>query len=405
MDSDGDGIVDVIESGLPDANLDGIVDGVIGANGWSTTVSSMLAPLTIRNTDGDANRDYLDIDSDNDGITDNIEGMTTIGYLLPGLIDTDGDGLVNTYDGSVGLGGPTGGGIMVYDFDGDGTPDYRDSDTDADGMIDRIEGNDFNFNKMTDDNVTLTGLDTDGDGLDNRFDSTNTSPKVTSYNMGNGGSTLGDPAPGTRSVVQQSYGFQTDRDWRYVGQVLPLQFLQFNAQPQNSQVLLSWTVITPKEVERFEVERSIDNINFLHTGTVNGPVKLNVQQSFSDADDISNVNSTIIYYRLKVIGKTGEIKYSNILVVRLIQSRTQVSIAPNPTHDYVSIRFFAEKNSEVKIRILNSLGKTMLVQNNNVFKGNNVLQLNGLSRFGAGMYTLQIEVNNEIVSEKLIISN
>ncbi|MBK8608416.1 MAG: hypothetical protein IPL84_00220 [Chitinophagaceae bacterium] len=67
LDSDGDGIVDVIEGGLPDADFNGIADGAIGANGWSTTVSAMPA-LNLRNTDGTGNFDFLDIDADDDGI-------------------------------------------------------------------------------------------------------------------------------------------------------------------------------------------------------------------------------------------------------------------------------------------------------------------------------------------------
>jgi len=204
----GDGIVDVIEAGLPDANLNGIVDGVIGTNGWSASVSALVA-LNLRNTDASGNPDYLDIDSDNDGIPDNIEGMSTAGYIRPtSTTDTDGDGLINLYDNVVGF---SGSGIFVYDHDGDGTPDYRDLDTDGDGQADIVEGNDFNLNGIADDLVTLTGLDTDGDGLDNRFDSLNsvTNIKGTSYKMGTGGSLTGDPAPGTRATVQKKVPAQS----------------------------------------------------------------------------------------------------------------------------------------------------------------------------------------------------
>ena len=97
-------------------------------------------------------------------------------------------------------------------FDGDGTPDYRDLDTDSDGAADIIEGNDFNLNGIADDLITLTGLDTDGDGLDNRFDSLNsvTNIKGTSYRLGNGGILTGDATPGTRSPVQKKFLFQIE---------------------------------------------------------------------------------------------------------------------------------------------------------------------------------------------------
>lgn len=406
MDADGDGIIDVIEAGLPDTDFNGRVDGIIGANGWSTTVSAMPGPLAIRNTDADGRRDYLDIDSDGDGIPDNIEGMSTAGYFLPTSNDADGDGLMAPYDNVVGFGGS---GVFVYDHDGDGTPDYRDLDTDADGQPDIVEGNDFNLNGTADDNVTPTGIDTDGDGLDNRFDSIINnlvvdSIKGTSYNMGNGGSTSGDTRPGARCPVQKKTVGQTDRDWRYVGIVLPIQFLKFTGTALGDNVLLNWTISTPKEIDRFEIERSIDNSIYYKTGTVKEKVLLNQPQSFAFNDDIRNVNNNIIYYRLKVFGKSGEIKYSNILVVRRIQTKTPVSIVPNPAYDYVSIRFFVEKDGEITLRLTDNLGKLVLMQKQKVIKGNNTLQLSGLSKYSAGVYSLQVFVNDEITTEKLILS-
>ncbi len=401
MDSDGDGIVDVIEAGLPDANLNGIVDGVIGSNGWSTSVSSLPA-LNLRFTDGDPYPDYLDIDSDDDGIPDNIEGQSTTGYKLPVTTDTDGDGLVNTYDNVVGFGGS---GIFVYDHDGDTTPDYRDLDTDGDGLADIVEGNDFNLNGMADDNVTPTGLDTDGDGLDNRFDSLNsvTNIKGTSYRMGTGGTFTGDAAPGSRTTVQRTNITQPDRDWRFSGYVLPVDFLSFTGTPKNNNVLLNWTIIANKEVDHFEIERSINNNTFNKVNTVSEPVILNIQQSFSATDNIAGINTVVVYYRLKVIGKAGEIKYSNVIAVRLNKTKHEITISPNPAGNKVSVTFNANKNQEVVIRIINNLGEIMLFKSVKAVSGTNTIALPEIINYGAGIYSLQVLVNEEISTGKLMI--
>jgi hypothetical protein len=404
IDADGDGIVDAIEAGgaITDANLDGKADGALGTNGWSTTVSA-AASLNLRNTEGVGNPDYLDIDSDGDGIPDNIEGQSTAGYKLPGTTDTDGDGLVNTYDNVSGFGGA---GIFVYDNDGDGIPDYRDLDTDGDGAPDVCEGNDWNLNGICDELLTPTGLDTDGDGLDNRFDSLNsvTNIKGTSYMMGTGGSLTGDATPGTKATVQKKYVWQTERDWRFVGTVLPIQILNFAATTLGTRVDLNWTIITAKDVDHFEIERSIDNTLYNKEGIVADQVKLNVQQSFGFVDDISNVSNDIIYYRLKVIGKAGEIKYSNVLVVRRTQTKTPVAIMPNPATDHAAVKFFADKESEVTIRMLDNVGKTVLIQKYNAAKGNNIVQLNNLIKYSSGVYSVQIMINDEVVTQKLILS-
>src|SRR5690606_32563513 len=81
LDSDGDGITDVREAGFSDADNNGLIDGPIGPKGWSTVISAQ-SELGLRNSDGDPNPDYLDIDSDNDGITDNVDGMAASRYRL-----------------------------------------------------------------------------------------------------------------------------------------------------------------------------------------------------------------------------------------------------------------------------------------------------------------------------------
>ena len=400
LDSDGDGIVDVIEAGLPDANLNGLADGALGTNGWSTTVSA-LGSLNLRNTDGSGNPDYLDIDSDDDGIPDNIEGMSTAGYILPGITDTDGDGLVNTYDNILGIGGS---GIFVYDHDGDGTPDYRDLDTDGDGQPDIVEGNDFNLNGIADDNVTLTGLDTDGDGLDNRFDSLTSvlNIKGTSYMMGTGGTFTGDAAPGSKTTVQKKVPAQPDRDWRYVGSVLPAEVLKFTGLPQNNLVYLNWTIITSKDIDRFEVERSLDNSTYSKAGTVSDAVRLNIQQSFGFTDDISGISNEIIYYRLKIIGKAGEIKYSGVLVVRRKQTQTPVTIMPNPANGYVTINMYVERNIPSTITLIDKVGKKVMVQKENLTRGYNNITLS-LDKFSEGVYAVMIETDAEKIVKQLII--
>jgi hypothetical protein len=221
--------------------------------------------------------------------------------------------------------------------------------------------------------------------------------------MGTNGSLTGDPTPGSRTTVQKRTTSQPERDWRSVGVVLPVQFLNLSAMVQDTQVWLNWTIITTREIDHFEIERSIDNTIYTKVGTVNDAVKINEQQSFSSKDDISGINSDIIYYRIKVIGQPGEIKYSNVLSVKKSQTKTPVNIMPNPARDYVAVRFFVEKESEVTLRLIDNIGKIILIQKQKVLKGNNVLQLNNLGKYSAGVYSLQVLINDEMLTKKLVL--
>ncbi len=327
-----------------------------------------------------------------------------MGYRFPAYADADNDGLDNSYDATVGFGGS---GIFLSDKDGDNLPDYRDLDTDADSVPDIVEGNDFNRNGIADDNVTLTLLDTDGDGLDNRFDSLTSTINIkgTSYNLGNGGIPAGDPAPGSRSPVQKTNAIYPDRDWRYVGYVLNVQLLEFSGTSQVSSAVLNWGIITPVNLNRFEIERSTDNMIFEKVATVSGNISLNELHNFTANDDISHVNSQLIYYRLKVVASNGQVKFSNVIVIRKNINKTQVSVQPNPAANNTSIHFFAEKESEVTIRLIDAVGKTVLFQKQKVFKGNIAMSLNDLSKFSNAVYSLQLMINNEVITQKLIIQN
>ncbi|MBP6432017.1 MAG: T9SS type A sorting domain-containing protein [Ferruginibacter sp.] len=405
IDSDGDGILDVTEVGFNNPSFLGWVVDPYGADGWSDVIDTM-AVLTLQNTDGRGNPNHLDIDSDDDGIPDQIEGQPTAnplpsGYMMPLGTDPDRDGLDTRWDNRPAIFGGTG--IVPVNIDGDPFPDYIDLDTDADGQPDIVEGNDFNMNGWADDNVTLTLLDTDGDGLDNRFDSSY-GVKGTSYNLSNGGYTAGDPAPGARCPVQRRLPANTDRDWRYSGSVLPIQILNFTGAQQNNTVNLNWSIITPQEIERFEIERSVNNSTYSKVGQINSIVPLNTQKAFTYPDDITNVNSDIIYYRLKVIAKSGEVKYSNVLVVRKSATKSSITVMPNPAKDFVQIRMYSDKQADVMLRLIDASGKLVLNQKQQVQKGNNTIQLNDLSKFSSGNYMLQLIVNGEATTHKIMLT-
>ncbi len=92
LDSDNDGIYDLVESGsnASDATLDGVIDGLIfGSNGLAdnveTSPESGVINYTIRDTDSDGIKNYLELDSDNDLCFDVTEA---------GFIDGNGDGLL-----------------------------------------------------------------------------------------------------------------------------------------------------------------------------------------------------------------------------------------------------------------------------------------------------------------------
>jgi len=144
--TDGDGTPNYLDL---DSDNDGIPDSIedAGCNG--------TAPCTPTDTDGDGIPNYLDLDSDNDGIPDSIEDAGCNGTAPCTPTDTDGDGIPNYLDldsdndgilDSVEDSGCNGTAPCTpTDTDGDGTPNYLDLDSDGDGCSDANEA----YNSLT----------------------------------------------------------------------------------------------------------------------------------------------------------------------------------------------------------------------------------------------------------------
>ncbi|NQY06703.1 MAG: hypothetical protein HRT68_11090, partial [Flavobacteriaceae bacterium] len=154
LDSDNDGILDVDEGGdgTQDTNGDGVIDsndtGFTDNNNDGQADASEAS--TEPDTDSDTVPDFLDLDSDNDGINDVDEdgqgGQDTNGDGIVDGPDTDGDGIQDSVDGNdAGHGEGSGGEPDNTDTDNDNVPDYRDLDSDNDGVNDVDEGGNGDF--------------------------------------------------------------------------------------------------------------------------------------------------------------------------------------------------------------------------------------------------------------------
>ncbi|MEO0471877.1 MAG: hypothetical protein AAF206_19785, partial [Bacteroidota bacterium] len=182
LDTDGDGVIDLSDL---DADNDGIVDNTeaqatgsyVGPAGNDTDGDGLDDaydpdcapcgavtgnPISPVDTEWDGVADYLDSDSDEDGIADSIEGHDTNGdglvdgndspnadTGLSGAGDNDGDGILNGFDNDDTNRNPTNGNLTAESHPdvryGTAEQDWREGlDTDADGIVDTYDVDDDN---------------------------------------------------------------------------------------------------------------------------------------------------------------------------------------------------------------------------------------------------------------------
>jgi hypothetical protein len=184
---------------------------------------------------------------------------------------------------------------------------------------------------------------------------------------------------------------------------LPVTFVSFNAAyVASNTVKVAWSTTNEINTNYFEVERSVDASSFAGVGQVAASQSGETTNSYSFNDYLSGVNTSVVYYRLKIYDQDGRISYSKIVSVRLGEPATKVSMYPNPASDFTVVNLYSEKQSLAMMRLIDNAGKQLLYRSYNVNSGNNSLMIDQLSNLPKGIYIVQITMNNTVYTEKLV---
>ena len=193
---------------------------------------------------------------------------------------------------------------------------------------------------------------------------------------GNGG-TSGDNATAAILTITQA--------------VLPITLLSFTGQEEKGKVKLNWETTQELNNEYFNIEHSLDGINFKKIATVNSKGNTSTGHAY-EFEDNQNINGKH-FYRLKQVDVDGKFTYAPIVVVKIAGKK--LSIYPNPVVNEININGGdVLKNTQYKI--VNQAGKIVLAGNLNANKINVASLANG---------NYFITINNEtgvLLSEKFV---
>lgn len=162
--------------------------------------------------------------------------------------------------------------------------------------------------------------------------------------------------------------------------VLPLDLTSFKATPAagNNKTLLTWKTENEINTHLFLVERSSDGIGFETVGQVDAAGS--GKNTYQFLDQMPG-NSKLYYYRLKILDKDQQFKYSDVRRVGADLNKV-LTVFPNPAANMLSISSY--KNEVVVVT--NSMGQ--LVQTIKLVQGNNQVAVAG---WAPGLYFIKSE--------------
>jgi hypothetical protein len=175
--------------------------------------------------------------------------------------------------------------------------------------------------------------------------------------------------------VYFAYTFQTNI-------VLPINWLKTSGKRENKSIKINWTINNSDELESFELERSINGINWETIATLNKN-----ERQFIDNEGITKA----LYYRIKAKIGRGGTEISPIISIESTPLINKINAFPNPFKDVINL---PELPFE-KIELINNQGQNQLISINNN-------QLIGLNNLPKGAYILRVLIDGNWEQIKMI---
>ncbi|MEP6677153.1 MAG: hypothetical protein ABJA78_18475 [Ferruginibacter sp.] len=179
---------------------------------------------------------------------------------------------------------------------------------------------------------------------------------------------------------------------------LPLQITNFTGKRSNDVTKLNWTVANEMNIQKYELQRSDDAINFY---TINTQYPFNTNNSaFYSYDDRTSVHGQA-YYRVRCTGNNMSIKYSDVVKVSSQENRYDFYVIKNPVDAVIEIYADNSYKGIYNYTLVNTAGQLMQSGSLNISAGG-VQSINLQSNLTTGTYVLLVK-NAENILRKTII--
>lgn len=183
--------------------------------------------------------------------------------------------------------------------------------------------------------------------------------------------------------------------------ILPVNMTEFKAVYSNGISHLDWNTSQENNSSHFEIERSLDGVNFTRLGKViaagNSTNKTNY--GFNDIHPLAGIN----YYRLKMLDKDGKFTYSNIVTVNAnVKGNVLSAIYPSPFTSKLNITVATETAPKAEVEIFDNAGKLAVKYTTAVSKGINNITIENLDKLSKGVYIIKVKLGEDVFTKKLI---
>ncbi len=188
------------------------------------------------------------------------------------------------------------------------------------------------------------------------------------------------------------------------GGILPVKMTSFTVKKENNDAVLRWTTVSETNSDHFEIERSVDGLNFYRMGTVSAYGTTSLTKNYTYPDALANITSMILYYRMRVVDIDGKISFSQVVALRLDGSivMSHLTVYPNPFTNNIKLQIKSSKEENSTIRFISMNGQEVLKRSVTLQPGDNMVIVKDLERMAPGLYVMEFRSGGEVITQKIV---
>jgi trimeric autotransporter adhesin len=206
--------------------------------------------------------------------------------------------------------------------------------------------------------------------------------------------------PGGTTAANSSFANNYNIDFGFShNALLPLKKIELSASLINDIVRLNWNTTDEKNVFKYEVERSTDGQDFSYINYMTS--KGNGSYSYQVIDDMLPNKSGNLYYRLKIIDKSGFVRYTEIVYVN-VKNTGKLLITPNPFRDFINLQFYGNKKEVINVGIYNAAGQMVYRKQLSSNEGMNIFSIQTPGNLPNGFYVIEVRGESILKREKIL---
>ena len=174
--------------------------------------------------------------------------------------------------------------------------------------------------------------------------------------------------------------------------LLPVDLLYFKAEIQIKVVWITWATSSEVDNDRFEIERSINGVDFSTLGKIKGAGTTITTNLYHYTDFVPALGTN--YYRLKQFDRNDMMKISQ---VRLVNYNTKSNLTVFTNLSANELIIVKNNNFSIRVQIYSVAGQ-LLIDKKSVLNSTHI----DIAKLSGGFYNVIVEMNGENYPSKFI---